>query len=272
MKQLEYNIRKRYSLLKASIVYTFRGDTAHLANNWGNVLSTCFYTISNIIFIDVLYSNVKTVAGYGRDEMLLFMFIGQISYYVSWLIHDNIDWLIEIVNNGQLDLVLSRPVPSLFYITFGRIRLFSVLRDCIPPMIVLSLVIHWQSLSLSPISIVAGLLICLMGIACAHVVHFLSALPVFWIGQSSQVLDMSENIEYNIGKTIPLEGFGKKVQFFFTALVPYLISAGVATSVALGKIPAGTAFLGVLVITSVFLLMRSYTWNLALKSYTSASS
>src|SRR3989344_3048357 len=272
MKQLVYNTKKRLSLLSATTRYTFRSETAHLSNNWGNVLSTCFYTISNIIFIDVLYSNVKTVAGYGRDEMLLFMFIGQISYYLSWLIHQNIDWLIEIVNNGQLDLVLSRPVPSLFYITFGRVRLFSVLRDCIPPMIVLSLVIKWQNLALSPLNIGVGLLICLMGIACAHVVHFISALPVFWIGQSSQVLDMSENIEYNIGKTIPLEGFGKKIQFFFTALVPYLISTGVATSVALGKAPATTALIGVTIITIGALLAKQYAWSIALKAYTSASS
>lgn len=272
MKQLAYNINKRFVLLIATIKYTFRTDTAHFSNNWGNILSTCFYTISNIIFIDVLYANVKSVAGYGRDEMLLFMFMGQIAYYLSWTIHSNIDWLIEIVNTGQLDLVLSKPVPSLFYITFGRVRLFSVLRDCIPPMLVLTLVINWQNLNLSGLNVAVGIVICLLGIAAAHCVHFISSLPVFWVGQSSQMIDLSESLEYNVGKVIPYEGFGRKLQFFFTAFVPYLISAGVATSVMLGKTPAIISLFGVLIITTGALLAKGYAWKIALKSYTSASS
>lgn len=273
MKQVvSDNIKTRLSILRATTSYTFQSETAHLANNWASILSTVFYTISNIIFIDVLYANVTTIAGYSRNEMLLFMYIGQISYYVSWLIHTNLDSLVDMVNTGLLDLILVRPVPSLFYVTFQRIRLYSVLRDCVPPMIVLTLVIKWQELNLNPFNLFAGLLICLMGTVCAHVVHFIATLPVFWIGQSAQVLDMSENIEYNIGKIIPYEGFGKKVQFFFTVFVPYLISAGVATSVVLGKTSALVMFPAVLVITLGALVIKQYAWNTALRAYSSASS
>src|SRR5258708_1946848 len=177
MKLVEFKkaFSKRFSILIATTKFTYQIETAYRANNWANILSTCFYTLSMILFINVLYSNVKLIAGYSKDEMLLFMFVGQIGYYISWLFHSNLLELIQDVNKGRLDTLLVKPVPSLFYVTFKKIRLFSVVRDCVPPMIVLGLFINWSKLSLTLDSSLAGFVVTLLGITCAHVVHLLSA-------------------------------------------------------------------------------------------------
>ena len=262
----------RLNILLANIQYTFRQETAHWANNWGNIFSTIFYTVSQILFIEVLFSNVKDIAGYSRDQLLLFMFIGQVGFYVSWVIHGNLDELIVAVNKGSLDALLIRPVPALFYITFKKVKIFSMLRDCIPSMVILGLVINWSSLNLNLANFAAGLAIALMGIVCTHVMHLLATLPVFWLGESSSILELSENIEYNIGKVIPLEGFGKNFKIIFSTIIPVLISAGISTSVALGKSNALTFLGAVFLVTVLALFVRQYAWNKAIMVYTSASS
>jgi len=252
MKLAEFKkaFSKRLSILVATTKFTYQIETAFRTNNWANVLSTCFYTLSQILFINVLYVNVKLIAGYSKDEMLLFMFIGQVGYYISWLFHANLLELIQDVNKGTLDTLLIKPVPSLFYITFKKIRLFSVVRDCLPPLIVLGL----------------------LGITCAHIVHLLSALPVFWLGESESILNLSQEFEYNIGKVIPFEGFGNNFKLVFTTIVPVMISAGVATSVILMKLPIFPTLIWVVIITILALIVRQWIWKFALRTYTSASS
>ncbi len=274
MKLAEFKkaFSKRLSILVATTKFTYQIETAFRTNNWANVLSTCFYTLSQILFINVLYVNVKLIAGYSKDEMLLFMFIGQVGYYISWLFHANLLELIQDVNKGTLDTLLIKPVPSLFYITFKKIRLFSVVRDCLPPLIVLGLFINWSKLSLSPTSFLAGFIITLLGITCAHIVHLLSALPVFWLGESESILNLSQEFEYNIGKVIPFEGFGNNFKLVFTTIVPVMISAGVATSVILMKLPIFPTLIWVVIITILALIVRQWIWKFALRTYTSASS
>lgn len=265
-------VSKRFSILAATIKFTYQIETAFRANNWANVLSTCFYTLSMILFINVLYSNVKLIAGYSKDEMLLFMFMGQVGYYISWLFHANLLELIQDVNKGRLDTLLIRPVPSLFYITFKKVRLFSVVRDCFPPMIVLGLFINWSRLTLNTSSFFAGFAITLLGIVCVHVVHLISSLPVFWLGESENILNLSQEFEYNIGKVIPFEGFGRNFRIVFSTLVPVMISAGVATSVILMKLPIFPTLIWVLIVTIMALIVRQWMWKIALRTYTSASS
>jgi ABC-2 type transport system permease protein len=274
MKLVEYKkaISKRSSILLANIKFTYQIETAFHVNNWANVLSTCFYTLSMILFINVLYSNVKLVAGYSKDEMLLFMFIGQAGYYLSWLIHSNLEELIFDVNKGRLDMLLIRPVPSLFYVTFKKVRLFSIIRDCLPPMIVLAFAINWTKLPLSVDTFLGGFFVTLLGIICVHVVHFFATIPVFWLGESRNILNFSQEFEYNLGKVIPFEGFNKNFQLFFVAIIPVMISAGLATSVILGKTPAIPAIIISLIVTCLSLVMRQLVWKMALQRYTSASS
>jgi ABC-2 type transport system permease protein len=273
MKQAVFNpITKRFSILIANLKFTYQIETAFRINNWANVLSTCFYTLSMILFLDVIYSNVKDVAGYSRDEMFLFMFVGQTAYYVSWIIHGNFRELISDVKSGGLDMLLIRPVPSLFYVTFKKIRIFSFLRDSVPPMIVLSLAINWENLHFTSGSLFAGFIIGILGIIATHIFHFLATIPVFWFGESESILSLSEDLEYNTGKIIPFEGFDKKTQFLFMTLIPFLISTAISTGVMLHKLPILPSVIAAMLVTVGGIFVRQYSWNLALKAYSSASS
>ncbi|OGM18848.1 hypothetical protein A2686_02300 [Candidatus Woesebacteria bacterium RIFCSPHIGHO2_01_FULL_38_10] len=270
--ELKQKVINKILLIKAITIYTFQQETAYWANTWAHVLSTFFYMLSMILFIDVVYSNVNLVAGYTKNEMLLFLLMAQATYYLSWTIYGNLIDLVENVNNGNLDLVLVKPISSLFYITFRRIRLFRVAMDGIPPLIFLALAINWSALNISFLPLLIGIIISVMGTVCSLSFHLLATLPVFWVGESRNIVEFTSHFEYNVGKIIPLEGYGKDFKFFFSTIFPFLISTGFSTSVILGKSEPLPTLLWGLTVTILMLTVRQFAWNKALKVYTSASS
>lgn len=275
MKLQEFNeaIADRISLIWASIIFTFQKETAFWTNNWTSLLSTTFYTLTMLLFLNVIYSNTKLVAGYSKNEMLFFFLITQVTFYGSWGV-----WLTAMremiigVNNGDLDLILTKPLPALFYITLRRIKIFSTLRDGLPPTLAVILSINWPALNLAALNIFWGILIIILGMICLHVFHLLPSLTVFWLGESKNALKLGQAIESG-SKMTPLEGFvNNPLKFILSTVAPVLIAGGFGASVILGKVGGPYMFLWALIVTIVALYIRDLAWQWALRNYSSASS
>lgn len=266
-------MKYRLNLLKAIIKNSFYQDTAHFVNNWGNILSVVAYMLTNILFIDIIYQNINTLAGYQRDEMLLFSLLSQIWFFILLgIFYKNFEILIQSVNNGQLYLILSKPIPSLFYTFFRNLNIFGITRDAMPSIIILWLAIDWSNIQIETFSLFIGIIILILGIACSILFNFLVCLPVFWIGESLSIIDLAFTIEDNAGHVFPFEGWNDFWKVVFTAFLPAAIASGISTSVILGKLPALEMLAVSLIVTIIFLILVNVLWKLALKNYTSASS
>lgn len=276
MKLSEFKefIKERVILLKANTVFTFQKETAYWADNWGSVLSTTLYTLSMLVFINVLYSNVQTIVGYTKNDMLLFFLMGQIAFYTTWAISaQNMQEFIQDVNRGDLDLILTKPFPALFYITFKRVRLFSNLfRDGIPPTLAIIIAIDWSQFHFGFLNIIVATVLIVLGQICMHVLQFVSVIPVIWLGESKSILKLFFDIDTYAGRLIPLEGFGSYFRIIFGVFIPVMIASSFPTSVLLNKSnPLYLLGWGVLV-TLTALYVRTVAWRLAIRNYTSASS
>ena len=123
-KNLKKAIHLRLIILKANTIFSFKESLAYVYNNWGGLASTMTYMITYLIFLSIIYSRVDSIAGYNYSQMLLFTFVGQLSFYSIWIwSHQNIVRLGQDVNSGKLDLILSKPLPALWYVTFQKINL-----------------------------------------------------------------------------------------------------------------------------------------------------
>lgn len=260
----------RMRVLGINIVNTYQEETAYFANNWANIISTTVYTLTFLAFVHILYSNVTTVAGYTRDEMLFFTLVGQFNFYTlfSWS-DNNLSTLIEDVNRGNLDLVLTRPLPHLFYVTTRRITMVRLLRDSIIPILAVYFAINWNTLTLDVTNIAAGVVVMVSGLLAFHVVQFYLALPVFWVGEAKQVFNMSYTL---FNQDIPYEGYPITLRAILTVFIPIIIATGLTSSVMLGKSNTLVMTAGAVIVAFMALLLRRAGWRLALKNYTSASS
>ncbi len=263
----------RLSLVKSIIIFTFQKETAYWANNWTSAVSTTVYTLAMLVFINVLYQNVRTVVGYDKNEMLVFFMMGQITFYLTWLLsYQNLNDFIVDVNRGDLDLLLTKPIPALFYMSFKKIPLLSILRDGVPPTTAVVLSINWSALHPSWWMVVSAIALLILGQLCLHVVQFLATVPVIWLGESKSILKITTIFEHYAGRFIPLEGFSVGGRVAFGVIIPVMVAASFSTSVLLGKSDAGLMLLWGTIISAVALYVRLVVWHLALRNYTSASS
>lgn len=275
MKRSEFkeSLSERLGLVKANTVFTVQRELAYAGNNWASVLSTTFFTISTLIFIKVIYSNVQTVAGYSYNEMLLFFFVYQMTYYGNWFFTErNLDDLIPDVNKGNLDMVLIKPVPSLFFIMTRTVSLVSLITDAVPPTIAIMASINWHALNLNPLIIIVGFCVWIMGLITMQTFLILASLPVFWFGESQNIYSLASSTVHGTGTIIPLEGYSPNLRRLFGTLIPVVVASGFTTSILLEKSNPTVLFVWALIVAVTAIIIRNIAWKFALKHYTSASS
>lgn len=262
---------QRLRLLKINAINTYHIQTAYFFENIAGSASTMFYTLAMLIFIKAIYTNVKLFAGYTESEMLLLVFFIQLNFHIGYIWSvSNINYLIESVRVGELDLILTKPVPAMFYVTFKDLSFVNFLKEGVPNLLLLILVINWPefSLTLGNVSFAAAILI--LGQICAHCFRFLFALPTFFTGNAEQLFRLSSVV--TDPPEIPYDGITGNVRILFTTLIPALIASQISVSVFLGKSDALTMFVFSLGVAVVFLVIKSIGWKIALRNYTSASS
>lgn len=262
-------IIERFNILKINILNSFTRETSYFGNNIGNLLSTVFYSLALLLFIEVIYSNTSTFAGYTQNEMYFLFLIVQLNFYIDWMWStNNLGALMDDVRSGNLDLVLTKPLPELFYISTKDFNILSAFKDGLPNIIILIVLIDWASLSVQYVFL--GILIFLFGQLAWNCLRFMFAVPVFWLGDNRQFFSISGTFART--DNIPYEGFSRPLKIVFTAVVPILITSQLSVSVMLGKSSPFlmTSIAGLVAL--IFLSLKKFIWKIAVKNYTSASS
>lgn len=260
----------KLKILTANIKNTFQNEVAFFANNIGNVFSTVFYSIVGVVFINALFVNVKAIAGYTKNDMLFLFLAIQLSFYIfaTWT-EENRELLHRDVKTGNLDFLLIRPVPALFFISCRKINILAMLRDGLPVIALVSYLIDWGALNLNPVSALFGIIIFVLGQIAWDGLSYLFVFPVFWLNEASNI---SKTV-WSLSETnnTPYEGLGKKIKITLTILIPSFLTAAIPVSVALGKSHKYVMFALTLLITIVFSFLKSFVWKKALNNYTSVA-
>jgi ABC-2 type transport system permease protein len=273
LSEFKSDILQRLDIFRASSLFAFRKEIAYSGNNWARIISTTAYTLSMLLFVNIIFANTKEIAGYTHNEMLLYFFMGQLTYYTNWSFSMiNLYELISDVNRGNLDMVLMKPVPALFYLTTRNLGGFNMVADGLPPTLAIIFAINWPDLGLNPTNVIYGIFIFIFGSIALHVFQFLSALPVFWLGESENIVDLAGFIGAGSGSMIPFEGFARPFQIVFGTVVPVLIATAFSSSAILGKTNAQFLFFWAFIIALLAVIIRNFAWKLAIKNYTSAQS
>ena len=257
-------------LLYINIVNTWQTDTAYFAHGWGNVLSTVAFTITYLVFISVLFANVRTLAGFTRDQMLFLLLVVQVNFYLMWAwAYNNAQRLVDDVNRGNFDLLLTKPLPALFYSSIRNISLLQFVRDGLPAILFVVFSIHWGLLAFQPLAMLAGVALIVAGQIATQSFLLLLALPVFWFGQSNDLLNLGYPL---MDADMPYAGVQPNLRVVLTLFIPSLTMASLPAAVMLGKfdILTGLGFgLGAAALLSI---LKVLIWKSALRHYTSASS
>lgn len=264
-------MRLRFKVLYINLVNTFHRDTAFFAENWSNVLSTLLYTATSVAVVQAIFTNIDSIGGFDRNDVYFLMLVGQVAFYLqSRITYFPALEFSEEINRGQLDFYLTKPVPHKFFIYTKSISFLIMLRDAIPPLIPVLWLIDWSALQLTPMNLLVGSIIFILGIVIDHCLIFLLSLSSIWSGSATYTLNFfwGERTETKL----PYESLYSWFQLLVFAMLPAFIVATLSASVMLGESPAGIRLFQVLIATIGWLMLHNYVWRKAVRAYSSASS
>jgi ABC-2 type transport system permease protein len=222
-----------------------------------------------LTLIEVIYSHVSSVAGWGKYEMFVLvgtsLLVQQLFQFVFMI---NCIDLPENVRTGKLDFALLQPADSQFLITIRKFDLGAIFTGAFGLGVVIYAI---GKLNIHP-SIQQAFLYAMLVINGA-LIHYSLMLTIvtlsFWIVRAQGLVYGYYNL-FQITR-IPRDAFLGGVKIFFTYVLPMLVVASFPAEVVVQRMSGGSA-LWVVGVAALLLFISSLWFRFALRFYTSASS
>ncbi len=258
-------LRMFYIQLKYSIVasLTYRGDFimwffVDLA--WG---------VLAIIFFTALYGKVRLLGGWNYYQIL--MLLGWYRYFsaVFWgYFWPNLFPIPRMINKGELDLWLTKPIDSQFFLSTRRISVNQISSLMMGTAL---LIYSFQHLNLTfnywSLVIIIPLLI--SGMILTYALWFISITVAFYFGRLENIVNLFPPIFETA--QFPKTAYPIVLQAIITFIIPVGIIVYTPTQLILGQAQPWAWTLPIILATMFLYLSHSF-WNFAIRSYTSASS
>jgi ABC-2 type transport system permease protein len=219
--------------------------------------------------ITVIFSQTSTIAGWSKQEVYLMT--------VLWIIADemyvmffgsNLQNIPTMVVDGELDNYLTKPVSSLFLVSFKFFLMRSVYRVLIQFVILFWLV--WKfDFAVSYLHSILVVLLIIVAVVIDYSRSLIGNTLGFWFMQIENLNEVLGSLSV-LGR-YPLEIWPKTVKILFLTFLPVAFSGFIPTATLTGRWP-WYGILYAFIFAIVLLFIAIHFWRFAIRSYSSASS
>lgn len=233
-----------------------------------NVFTEFVWIALSILFLSVIYFHSGPIVGWKIEELVILLGTSRIISGLLDAFFQNIRRFSDLVNLGDLDLFLTRPVNSQFLVST---RIFSLhgLTESLFGLILVLVALGRLGLGLAFWRLALYFLIVFCGLLMAYSLWLISVLPVFWIGRLNNIHHLFLPLLQLT--RIPIGVFRGALKMILTLIIPIAFMATIPAKVILG-FPQLSWVAGAVGLTVIFLFSSNKLWNFALKRYSSASS
>jgi ABC-2 type transport system permease protein len=227
------------------------------------------WNVVHLAFFTLVFRQVGLLAGFDRDQ--IYVFVG--AMFVVDAVHmsvfsNNMWWLPILVNRGDLDYYLVRPVSSLFFMSVRDFAANSFVNLLIAIGVLVWAVARYpHPLGAGPLAFFAAMLG--VGVFVQYAIHMLFLIPVFWLHSAHGLKEVY----------FSLSSLSARPHRIFTGWVGRLIVTALPFAFVVSY-PVETLFrpvtpgllLHVAAIVAVCAVAVGVLWRIGLRSYASASS
>lgn len=227
-----------------------------------------FWIIIEMSLFSILYANVPVLAGWTQQQAYFFLGIFFSSDALFTVFFQRNFWTFsDLVNKGELDILLTKPIHPLFLALSRSINLTAIFNFFLG----LGIVLHygpeagfkggWGWLALF-----AWLWI---GLITALLVRFIFSIWVFWTDRSWAISRLY--YQFFAFATKPDSLYPKAIRYLIMTALPFAFIGSVPAR-ALLKGLEPKEYLHIFVVLAIFLILNTVLWRKGLKRYQSASS
>lgn len=242
-------------------------ELQYRSNFLANIASTLFWLAAALLTLGVFFRQTDRLGGWSFFEVVVLLGVfNALAGFIEAFLRPGIGRLVEQVRNGQLDLVLVRPVEPQLYVSAANIDVWRIGE------IFLGLgLAGWAATRLeSPPGAVQVLMFLVTFVAAAAVIYsaWIALMSTaFWSVGVENIAVLFDSVWE--AARYPVSAYPGALRFLFVYLVPIAWTTTVPASALTGRLTWEMA------VTSVFIAAASLAgsrllWRAALRRYTSA--
>jgi ABC-2 type transport system permease protein len=223
---------------------------------------------TGLIGLWLVFSQTNELNGWTQPELIMvmgiFILMGGV---INSLIQPNMTRLLEEIQMGTLDFLLTKPMDAQGLISIREFRLWSLTDVIVGMLVLLYGVFHYQG-TVGITQYLAFMLSLLLGSIIIYCFWLIITSTAFWIVRVDEIVNLFQGV-YAAGRW-PVSIYPKWLRVGLTFIIPVAfavtIPANALTSRLTPLILAGTV-----VLTIFFIILARYIWRRGLKNYSGAS-
>lgn len=231
------------------------------------VAGTLFWVAMALLTLAVFFSQTDTLGGWSFWEVVVLLGVfNTLAGFVDVLLRPGIGTLAEQIRSGQLDLVLSRPVETQFFVSFRRLSIWR-LADVLTGLAL----IGYALLRLqAPPTLLQGAAFAVAMAAALAIVYSLWLVLMslaFWLVRVENLSVIFDAVF--AAARYPVSAYPGALRFVLVYLLPIAWTTTIPASALTGRLSATGLVLSAAIGVASLALSRLF-WRVALSRYTSA--
>lgn len=231
---------------------------------FGKIVRFFFY----FIFIVSVVSSTKILAGYNKQQIIVFFLIFNLVDITTQLLFRGVYHFRPMVVNGNFDLELLKPLPSYFRPIFGGVDIFDFI-TLVPLFIYFLFFVTKNGLLGSSYGWLFFLILFANSLFLAFALHLFVCSVCILTMEIDHLIWIYRDVT-NMAR-FPTDIYSTGVKTVLTFIIPVVILMTVPAKVLLGLI-SWQIVLGSILLSLVFVFLSLKFWRYSLSRYTSASS
>lgn len=236
---------------------------------WFRVVMDCVFYVTQFVFFGVIYRHTEFMAGWNYDQILIFAAAVMYSDAVNMTVFsNNMWWLPQLINRGDLDYHLVRPVSSLFFVTLRDFAANSFVN-----LLIATGLLAW-TLARYPGELGFGnIVLFFVLLAIGNLLYAWSTavflIPTFWLHSGTALREMSMHLQRYAER--PHGIYTGWLRRIVLSILPFALMISIPTE-ALFEGITWQRVLHIAAVCAAAFAFLVWFWNRGLRAYSSASS
>ena len=232
------------------------------------LMDLVFYAV-NIAFFKVLFLQISNLGGWDQSQVMVFVASYLVADAIQMTIFANNVWVIPtMINRGDLDYYLVRPVSSLFFMGLRDVAVGSLINlICALSILYWALSSYHGPLGIMQLSVFA--LTLMNGAFIYFLIGLVFVLPAFWTHSARGFTQAFFATNQLFEK--PYTIYRGAIRVFLTYVLPYTLMASFPARIIFEGISL-EVLLHLSIVTLLLFILIVVLWNRGLRVYSSASS
>lgn len=226
--------------------------------------------ITNVVFIGIIFSQIPNLDGYLFYEIIFIYGFSLVPKGIDHLFTDNL-WKVAwfVVRKGDFDKYLTRPISPLAHVIMESIQ-FDALGELLVGIILMVVASIKLSIDYNVVNVTLMIIAMIFGTLIFTSIKIACAAIAFWIKQSGSILQIfymsSDFAKY------PVTIYNNIVKNIITYIIPFAFTAYYPASYILRGNNPVFCIGGVVILSTIFMVLSVIVWNKGLDAYESAGS